>query len=90
MRIEDKFTEEHEGSLLYPKEQYRLTSDSLFIDIGAGFGKPVFHAAMQANCFAMGVEVVPARVEYCIDFNFEWKDLKKKEWQKLKAEGKSE
>jgi cyclopropane fatty-acyl-phospholipid synthase-like methyltransferase len=38
------------------------------LDIGSGFGKPVFHAAIQIGCSSIGVEVVPARVEYCMDF----------------------
>jgi 16S rRNA G527 N7-methylase RsmG len=33
----------------YKKEEYRLTPDDTFIDIGSGFGKPVFHAAMQTG-----------------------------------------
>ena len=34
--------------LPYPLAEYNMTSvnDSSFIDIGSGFGKPVFHAAM--------------------------------------------
>jgi hypothetical protein len=44
------------------------------LDIGSGFGKPNFHAALQIRLKeSIGVEVVPARVSYCIDqkFNFE-------------------
>ena len=37
------------------------------MDIGSGFGKPVFHAAMQTNCISRGVEVVPVRVSFCED-----------------------
>lgn len=40
---------------------------STFLDIGAGFGKPVFHAAMQTGCQSYGVEIVPARVAFCED-----------------------
>jgi 16S rRNA G527 N7-methylase RsmG len=45
---------------------------STFIDIGSGFGKPVFHAAMQTACPSYGVEIVPARVLFCEDqkYNF--------------------
>jgi cyclopropane fatty-acyl-phospholipid synthase-like methyltransferase len=39
-----------------------LTETSTFLDIGSGFGKPVFHAAMQAHCRSVGIEVVQARV----------------------------
>ena len=39
---------------------------SHFVDIGSGFGKPTFHVAImtRANCY--GLELVPARVDYCI------------------------
>jgi len=30
-------------------QNYNLSSKSTFIDIGSGFGKPVFHAALQAS-----------------------------------------
>jgi cyclopropane fatty-acyl-phospholipid synthase-like methyltransferase len=43
-------------------EGYNLTDRSTFLDIGSGFGKPVFHAAMQCYCLSRGIEVVPARV----------------------------
>lgn len=42
-------------------------SGSTFLDIGAGFGKPVFHAAIQTSCESYGVEIVPARVYFCED-----------------------
>ena len=51
---------------------YNLTNQSLFLDIGSGFGKPVFHSAFQLNCESCGIEVVPARVEFCIDFFYEF------------------
>ena len=35
--------------LPFPIESYNLTQDSSFLDIGSGFGKPVFHAAMQTS-----------------------------------------
>jgi len=40
---------------------------STFLDIGSGFGKPVFHAALQTGCPSYGVEIVPARVTFCED-----------------------
>jgi len=40
---------------------------STFLDIGSGFGKPVFHAALQTGCRSYGVEIVPARVTFCED-----------------------
>lgn len=38
----------HKG-LPYPLESYNMTQHSSFLDIGSGFGKPVFHAAMQTS-----------------------------------------
>jgi hypothetical protein len=43
------------------------SADSTFLDIGSGFGKPVFHAALQTGCPSLGVEIVPARVTFCED-----------------------
>lgn len=53
-------------------ESYNLDISSLFLDIGSGFGKPVFHAALQVGCESKGIEVVPARVEFCLDFYYEF------------------
>jgi len=63
-------------TLPFPIEEYNMNAaenKSSFLDIGSGFGKPVFHAAMQTNCPGYGVEVVPARVTFCEDqrYNFE-------------------
>ena len=55
-------------------ESYNLTNNSYFLDIGSGFGKPVFHCAYQAGCICQGIEVVPARVEFCLDFYFSFVD----------------
>ena len=59
-------------ALPYAPHQYnmRLENSSSFIDIGSGFGKPVFHAAMQTGCPSYGVEVVRARVAYSLDRKF--------------------
>lgn len=39
-----------------------------FLDIGSGFGKPNFHAAMQLYPKeSVGIEVVPARVYVSTD-----------------------
>lgn len=55
--------------LPFPLEEYnmKVSNNSTFLDIGSGFGKPVFHAAMQTGCSSYGVEIVPARVTFCID-----------------------
>jgi hypothetical protein len=47
--IDKMFKPEHEEFMKYKKEEYCLTADDTFIDIGSGFGKPVFHAAMQVG-----------------------------------------
>jgi len=39
-------TEEQREELPFPVEEYNLTSESTFLDIGSGFGKPVFHASL--------------------------------------------
>jgi hypothetical protein len=67
-KYDDKFKE----SLVYSPECYNLNKESLFLDIGSGFGKPVFHAAFQVGCESKGIEVVPARVEFCLDFYYEY------------------
>ena len=57
-------------------EEYNMNENSFFLDIGSGFGKPVFHCAYQVGCKSCGVEVVPARVEFCLDFYYEFLDGK--------------
>lgn len=53
-------------------KSFNMTKDSYFLDIGSGFGKPVFHSAIQIGCKSHGIEVVPARVEFCLDFFYEF------------------
>ena len=67
----DTYLSQEDESLV---ETYNLTKDSYFLDIGSGFGKPVFHCAYQAGCISQGIEVVPARVEFCVDFYFGFSD----------------
>ena len=57
------------NELPYPIEEYNMAAErgSTFLDIGSGFGKPVFHAAMQTACISIGVEIVPARVAFSDD-----------------------
>ena len=59
--------EEVGKDLPFPLAEYNLTHASTFLDIGSGFGKPVFHASMQAYCRSKGIEVVPARVIFSMD-----------------------
>ena len=63
--------EEVRKDLPYPDEEYNLTHQSTFLDIGSGFGKPVFHASMQTFCRSKGIEVVPARVFFSMDQKYE-------------------
>jgi len=42
-------------------DSYNLTPDSSFIDIGSGFGKPVFHAALYMGKL-INIKVVEAKV----------------------------
>ena len=67
----DTYLSQEDESLV---ETYNLTKDSYFLDIGSGFGKPVFHCAYQVGCICQGIEVVPARVEFCVDFYFGFSD----------------
>ena len=56
-------------SLPFKPEEYKLIPrESTFLDIGSGFGKPNFHAAMQVYPKeSLGIEVVPVRVGFCVD-----------------------
>ena len=67
-----------------------MSGKSTFLDIGSGFGKPNFHAAMQ--CFpreSLGVEVVPARVLYCWDQKLHFEDYHKAKMDKDELKVKS-
>ena len=55
-------------NLVGSPEDYNMTKDSKYLDIGSGIGKPVFHGAFQVGCESKGIEVVPARAEFCLDF----------------------
>lgn len=57
---------------IFLNDKYNLNKNSLFLDIGSGFGKPVFHTAFQCNCESFGIEIVPARTEFCLDFYYEY------------------
>jgi hypothetical protein len=66
-----------EKKLKYEINDYNIRKDSLFLDIGSGFGKPIFHCAYQVGCKSLGIEVVPARTEFSLDFYYEYLDGKK-------------
>lgn len=46
---------------------YNLTPKSFFLDIGSGFGKPVFHCAYQVGCVSWGIEAVLKRVRISLE-----------------------
>ena len=58
---------------------------STFLDIGSGFGKPVFHSAIQTGCESIGIEIVPARVIFCQDQKYEFEDYYKNKTIKVQS-----
>lgn len=64
-------------------QHYDMSADkgSTFLDIGSGFGKPVFHSAIQTSCESFGVEIVPARVSFCEDQKYNFIDFYTKKRQ---------
>ena len=68
---DELLTDEIKKDLPFPLHEYNLTSESTFLDIGSGFGKPVFHASMQTYCRSRGIEVVPARVICAADLKYQ-------------------
>lgn len=76
------------SKLPFELKEYRLQPEiSTFLDIGSGFGKPNFHAAMQTYPKeSIGIEIVPARVNYTMDQKFEFERLYT---QKEKKESKA-
>jgi len=86
-----KLSDEQLQELPFSLESYNLTENSSFLDIGSGFGKPVFHAAMQTHCYSKGIEVVPARVAYCLEEKYHIEDeYKKKKTRLQKLAAKTE
>jgi tRNA G46 methylase TrmB len=69
--------------LPFKPDDYNFVSQkSTFLDIGSGFGKPNFHAALQVfPKESIGVEVVEARVSYSIDQRYKFEEY----YQRLKA-----
>ena len=47
---------ENDG-LMFPPNEYSLDENSLFFDIGSGFGFPQFAASFLTNCTSHGVEI---------------------------------
>lgn len=70
-----------------PEEYVLQTRKSTFLDIGSGFGKPNFHAALQVfPKESIGVEVVEARVCYSIDQKYKFEE----QYMGLKAKREKE
>jgi len=44
---------------------HQLTHDSVFLDIGSGFGFPNFVATATVGCEGLGIEIADRRVEDC-------------------------
>ena len=82
--VDKMFRLEDQHLLNGKAKDYCLTKNSTFIDIGSGFGKPVFHAAMQIGCMSKGVEIVPARLEFWVDFIYEYDTINKDRIRKFK------
>lgn len=50
--VDQFFGPEDEAHLAWSKQEYKMVpGSSYFLDIGSGFGKPVFHAAAQTGKF---------------------------------------
>eukprot|EP00347_Sterkiella_histriomuscorum_P024501 403330892 len=84
--MREQLTDEEIQKLPFPLEEYKLDQSSTFLDIGSGFGKPVFHASMQTYCKSKGIEVVPARVAFCLDEKCQIQDFAKKRQEKKQKE----
>jgi len=84
MILQDELLSSLVHDLPFDVNDYNLCgkNGSSFLDIGSGFGKPNFHAAMQANCKSKGIEVVPARVCASMDLKFEFEDFYQKKTEK--------
>ena len=68
------------SDLSYPIDEYNMTTKnkSTFLDIGSGFGKPVFHCAMQTGCQSYGVEICEPRVTFSVDQKYNFAEHYKK------------
>ena len=65
------------SNLPYPLHEYNMSSEnqSSFLDIGSGFGKPVFHSAMQTGCPSYGIEVCPSRYAFSESKKWDFKEF---------------
>lgn len=65
------------SALPYPLADYNMSvdNDSSFLDIGSGFGKPVFHSAMQTGCPSYGIEVCPSRYAFSESKKWDFKEF---------------
>ena len=49
-----------------------MTKNSLFLDTESGYGKTTFHTAFQVNCQCLGIDPTPIRIEFSLDFFYEF------------------
>lgn len=56
------------NKILAQFERLGMTSSSTFLDIGSGYGRPVFHAAIKMGVRAHGIEYIPMRVQKSQEF----------------------
>jgi len=52
-----------------------INRDSVFIDIGSGFGKVVFDVAISTTMFCFGIEMMQDRCNYSNDVLGRFKEL---------------
>lgn len=45
------------------RNEYNISHESVFLDIGCGFGKPNFITALKVGCKSLGIDVVDLRVK---------------------------
>ena len=47
--------------------EYRLDENSVFFDLGSGFGKPCMHMSYKVGCRSYGLEMENVRHQACIE-----------------------
>lgn len=45
-------------------EEYNLSYDSIFLDLGCGYGLPCFHTLILIGCKVVGIELMEERIKY--------------------------
>jgi hypothetical protein len=70
----------------YLDATHSLTSSSLFLDIGSGFGYPNFVATAIVGCDGLGIEISDNRVKSCqrvLDFMEQSREYNHIDWKHL-------